>query len=103
MTDELDINKILGRGELRVTPEEHPDDRSVRLKAEARATLIEHCKSVVLFVVVLVVVLALGGLCVYVVFFDKTATPDAQRWAQTSLTALASGSISFLFGRAIGK
>jgi hypothetical protein len=34
-------------GQVSITPEEHPDQRAARLKAEARQSLIEDCKGVV--------------------------------------------------------
>jgi hypothetical protein len=36
----------------------------------------------VLFFVVLVAVIALAILCGHLVFFNKTATPETQKWAQ---------------------
>jgi hypothetical protein len=44
-------------------------------------------------------VIALAILCGHLVFFDKTASAETQKWAQTALTALVSGGVAFLFGR----
>lgn len=99
--DEIDLRAILAANDLTLEPSEREDERTNRLAAEKRAKLLGDIKEMVVFVVVLIVVVVIAGLCAYMIFFDKAATPDAQKWAQTALTALLSGGVSFLFGRAL--
>jgi len=101
--DTLDIGAVVNAGQLTVTPEEHPDDRAARLKKEERASLIEECKGVVVFGVVLCGIVGIAVLSAYKGVFDTTASPDAQRWALGTLTVVVSNSISFFIGKKVGK
>jgi hypothetical protein len=89
------------RSAVTVEPPEHDDERAVRLIKEKREARLEDIRSMTLFFVVLIALLVLGVLCGNLVFFDKTASPDSQKWAQTALTALVSGGAAFLFGRSL--
>ena len=100
-TDRLDLSGSLA-GQVSVRPEEHPDERAARLKAEARQSLIEDCKGVAVFVVLLMTVIAVGLVAAYEGLLDASASPDSKRWGQTILTVLASGGISFVIGRKVG-
>lgn len=102
MADQLDLQSVL-RGQVSVKPEEHDQDRAARIRREDRAALIEDCKGVVVFVCVLLVIGAIAALSVFKGFFDPSATAETQRWAQAILTAVVSGSISFVVGRKVGK
>jgi hypothetical protein len=102
MADQLDLSGSL-RGEVSLKPEEHADDRAARIRNEARAALIEDCKGIVVFAATLLGLSGVASVACYKGLFDPTATPETQRWAQAALTAVVSGSISFLLGRKIGK
>jgi hypothetical protein len=91
------------RGQISVTPDEHPDDRAARLRAEQRAALIENGKGVAVFAVLLLALVGLGLLAVYEGVFDATASAETRHWAQTILAALVTGAISFVVGRKIGR
>ena len=91
------------RGDVSVKPEEHPDERSVRLEAERRGSFIEDCKGIAIFVVVLVAIVVVGGLAAYEGIFDPTASPETKRWGQLILSSLLSGGFSFVLGRKVGK
>lgn len=99
--DEIDLRAILAVSDVTLEPSERDDERANRLAAEKRGKLHEDIKGMVIFFVVLIILAAIAGLCAYTIFFDKAAAPDAQKWAQTALTALLSGGVSFLFGRAL--
>ena len=90
-------------GQVSIIPEEHPEQRAARLKAEARQSLIEDCKGVAVFVVLLLTVIAVGSIAAYEGFLDTNASPDTKRWGQTILSALMSGGISFVIGRKVGS
>jgi len=100
--DKIDLSGSL-QGQVSVKPEEHPDERTARLRAEQRGALIEDCKGVAVFVVLLAGIVAIGVLSGYEAFFDAAASPDTQRWSQTILAAVVTGAISFVVGRKIGK
>jgi hypothetical protein len=99
--DRLDLSASLA-GQVSVKPEEHPDERSARLRTEARQALIEDCKGVAVFVVLLLAVIAVGAIAAYEGLWDAGASPDTRRWSQTVLSALVTGGISFVVGRKIG-
>ena len=98
---ELDVNHIIAKSDVTIAPPEHDDERAVRLIKEKREALWEDIRNITLFFIVVICLLVLGGLCVKLVFFDKDATAETQKWAETALTALASGGAAFLFGRAL--
>jgi len=113
--DKLSLGPRLG-GQVKFSlePEEHPDNRAARItleseeqaakrRLESRAALIEDYKGVAVFVVILVSVVALGILCAYEGIFDPNASTDTKRWAQTVLSAVVSGGLSFVVGRKVGK
>jgi len=102
-SDNLDINEIVKRGSISVAPEEHPDERTARLRNEGREKLIADVKGVILFGVLLIAVIGTGLLCVYLIVFETAATQETKRWAETVIAALISGSVSFLIGRAISN
>lgn len=101
MTTPLNIKGDL-QGQVTLTPEEHPDDRSARLKTEARREFIHDCKEVVLFVLLSCGVVLVGLVAAYEGVWDMSATPETKRWGQTVLSALMTGGISFVVGRKIG-
>ena len=91
----LDLGSILATSDLTIAPSERDDERAARIASDIR--------SMVLFFVVLIALIALASLCGHLIFFDKTASPETQKWAQTALTALVSGGAAFLFGRSIAS
>ena len=99
--DQFDLNGQL-RGHVTVTPEEHSDDRKLRLKNEERSAWIEDCKGVAVFATLLILLVGIVGLSSYEGFFDAAASPDTRRWAQTVLSSVVTGAISFVVGRKIG-
>ena len=99
---EIDISGAL-KGQVSLKPEEDPAERTARLRAESRSALIEDCKGVAVFVVLLVGIVGIGVLSAYEGFFDAVASVDAKRWSQTVLSALITGGISFVVGRKVGR
>jgi hypothetical protein len=80
---------------------EEADERAVRLGNTRRARWLADIKAAILFVVVLAGIVAIALVCARIVFLDATASAEARRWAETVLTALVSGGLSYLVGRAI--
>lgn len=97
----LDIAGSL-QGLVSLTPEEHPDERALRLRTVERQSIIEDRKGVAVFAVLLGSIVVIGGLALYESILDRAATADTKRWAQTVLTALVSGGVSFVVGRKVG-
>jgi hypothetical protein len=98
---EVDVNQIFEKSDVTIAPPERDDERAVRLVKEKRGALWEDIRNITLFFVVLIALLVLAVLCANLIFFDKGATPETQKWAQTALTALVSGGAAFLFGRSL--
>jgi uncharacterized protein (DUF58 family) len=106
---QLDAEIVTGRSGVlvadlvrRLKPDEHDDDRKSRIKAADRSAFLEEVKTLILFITLLISVMSLAGLLSYIVFIKESVTPETQRWAQTTLSALVSGAFSFLLGRKIG-
>ena len=55
------------------------------------------------FFLIVFAIVAVGMLCAYEAVLDPTATADTKRWAQTALSALFAGSLSFVLGQATVK
>ena len=102
MTDRVNIRGDL-QGQVSLTPEEHHEDRAVRLKTAARRDLLDDCKDVIVFVVLFVAIVGVSGIAAYEGFWDTTASVEAKRWGQTILSAVMTGGISFVAGRKIGS
>jgi hypothetical protein len=98
---EVDVNHIFEKSDVTIAPPEHDDERAVRLVKEKREALLEDIRNITLLFVVLIALLVLAVLCANLTLFDKSATLETQKWAQTALTALVSGGAAFLFGRSL--
>jgi hypothetical protein len=81
---------------------EHEDERAVRLGSARRAKWLADIKGAILFLVVLAGLIAVALIAARIAFFDAGVAPEVRRWAETVLTALVSGGLSYLIGRAIG-
>ncbi len=99
--DAIDLLSLLG-GQVTITPEENEQVRSHRLYIEARAARIEAWQGVTVFVTILAGTVTIAALAAYEALFDVTASPDSRHWAQTALTSLLTGALSFLAGKKIG-
>ena len=97
-----DLSRLLV-GDVSLRPEEHPEDRAARLRAEQRAALIEDGKGIAIFVVLLPGAVSIALLSGYEAFFDPGASADTKRWSQTVLSSLMTGAVSFVIGRRVGK
>ncbi len=94
----LDITGSL-RGQVSVTPEEHPDELALRIATAHRQSVIEDWKGIIVFAVLLLSILLIGFLAAYVGVFEQNVQPDTRKWAQTVLTIVVSGGVSFVVGR----
>ena len=100
MANELDLNNALGkRATITIEPEESQEEHTALITSEARQDTVDMVKSCVLFFLVVTAIIIVGGLCSYEGIFDATATSDTKRWAQTTLSALFTGSLSFVLGQ----
>src|SRR3954463_12733971 len=103
-SEKLDINSVLAnRAEIKINPEETQDERAERLRQEARQHTFELVKSYLVFFLIVGALISVGILCAYEAVFDPNATPETKRWAQTSLSALFTGSVSFVLGQLTAK
>jgi hypothetical protein len=86
---------LVDRTTITIDAQETAEDRQARIKREGR----QHTFEMVRNYVVLGVTLIVGAACLYEAVFDAAASADTKRWAQTALTALFSGSVSFVLGQ----
>jgi hypothetical protein len=100
---DLDLNVMFERASVQVEPTETDDERAARLRREGAEARYEIVKGYVVFFLVVLALIAVGVLCAYESFFDATASADTRRWAQTTLSALFAGSVSFVLGQATAK
>lgn len=102
--DQLDINTALGkRASISIDPEETESEHAARIKREGDEAFFELVKGYVLFFTILLVLLALGSVCLYEAIWDAGASPETKRVAWTLLTSLFTGSVSFVLGQKSAK
>jgi|SRR5450759_5852104 hypothetical protein len=100
---DLDLNGMFARASVQVVPTETNDERAARLQRERTEATYEIVKGYVVFFLVVIALIVVGAVCIYEGFFDATASADTKRWAQTALSALFAGSVSFVLGQATAK
>jgi len=105
---QLDLDELSQRYRLSIEPQEDPTERAHRHRQEWLATVVGQGLHVllVLFAVGMVGLLVwycLGILTGYVSVSgaSPTVTAEAQKWAMVILSAIASGLIGFLTGKAV--
>ena len=104
MPGEINLDQVLmTRAAIAIDPEESPTEHAARIKKEVREHTYEMVKSYVLFIVIVVAMIFIGGLCAYEGVFDANATIDTKRWALTTLSTLFAGGVSFVLGQATAK
>ena len=103
MPGEIRIDDALGRASISIEPEENPEERAERLKRERAEGRFELFKRYVLFIVFITALTAVGAVSAYEAAFDPGASADTKRWAQTVLSALLTGAVSFIVGQATAQ
>lgn len=98
MAEQLNIESALKRGSLEIKPEEHDDERKARLIREERESKSDNFIKLSIFLVSLVVLLTLGGMCSYFGLFDANASVETKRWAQNGLSALFGACVGYFLG-----
>ena len=95
-----DMTELFGkRATISIDPEETVEEREARLRKEEREHTAAMVKEYVVFGVILLAIIFIGGLCAYESVFDQTASAETKRWAQTTLAALFTGAVSFVLGQ----
>ncbi len=100
---DLDLNAMFSRASVQVDPEETVEERGVRLEQERADARLARIKAYVVFFVIVGALIIVGALCAYEGIFNPAASADTKRWAQTTLSALFAGSLSFALGQATAK
>jgi hypothetical protein len=105
---QLDLDELSQRYRLSIEPQEDPAERAHRHRQERLATMVGQGLHVVLVLfavgmVGLLVWYCLGILTGYVTESGTSpaVTAEAQKWAMVILSAIASGLIGFLTGKAV--
>jgi len=97
--DQLDLQQLLGRATIRIDPEESAEAHTARIAKEQSEATFEMVKNYVLFFIIIGAIIVIGTLCVYEAIYDSTATIETKRVAWTMLSALFTGSVSFVLGQ----
>ena len=99
--DKLDLNKLADRPDhqLSLVPREDPDDRATRLRIEEADAAHRRRKDLALHVTALVVIGVALGLCVWAIVKKDTTVEDT-KWAVPLLTAIVTGFVGYVTGRA---
>jgi hypothetical protein len=100
---EIDVDAMFARAAVQLAPTETPEERAARITRETKDAKLERVKAYVLFFVVMFGVISVGCLCAYEGIFNPNASADSKRWAQTALSALLAGFVSFVLGQATAK
>jgi hypothetical protein len=96
----IDINEMLSRrATIAIDPEETTEEHTARIRRENREATFELVKGYVLFFVIVTAIILIGALCAYEAVFDASAMADTKRVAWTVLSALFTGSVSFVLGQ----
>jgi hypothetical protein len=105
---QLDLDELSQRYRLSIEPQEDPLERAHRHRQEWLATMVRQGLHVLLALfalglVGLMVWYCLGVLTGYVTISGATSavTAEAQKWAMVILSAIVSGFIGFLTGKAL--
>jgi uncharacterized membrane protein len=105
---QLDLDELSQRYRLSIEPQEDPLERAHRHRKEWLATMIRQGLHVLLALfalglVGLMVWYCLGVFTAYVAISGATpaVTAEAQKWAMVILSAIVSGLIGFLTGKAV--
>lgn len=102
--DTIDIAAIFGRrASIAIDPEETAEEHTARIRRDDRETTFELVKGYVLFFVIVIAIILIGVLCAYEAVFDGSATTETKRVAWTILSALFTGSVSFVLGQKSAK
>lgn len=97
--DKIDLNDLANRHQLSIVPREEPDQRDSRIRIEEADAAHRRRKDLLLLSSALVVIGVAIGLCVWAVVREGSAASDRE-WAVPLLTAIVTGLIGYVTGRA---
>lgn len=99
--DKIDLNELANRPthQLTLVPREDPDERATRLRIEEADAAHRRRKDLALHVIALVVIGVALGLCVWAIVKTGSTAEDT-KWAVPLLTAIVTGFVGFVTGRA---
>jgi hypothetical protein len=105
---ELNLEELSQRFQLTILPQEDPVERAHRHRQEWLATRVSQTLHGLLVVCALAGVGGIAWYCLRILIGDLTitgaspaTTAEAQKWAMAILSAIVSGLIGFLTGRAV--
>jgi hypothetical protein len=78
---------------------ESPDEMVSRLRREEADARIQRWKEFALFVFAVLITFVIVGVCLWIIY-DKSATPDMKTGAFSLLSALMTGIIGYICGKA---
>jgi VIT1/CCC1 family predicted Fe2+/Mn2+ transporter len=100
-SDKIDLNEIASRPDhqLSIVPREDPDERAARLRIEEAEAAHKRRKDTALHGLSFIVIGVALWLCVRAIIKDGATAEDA-RWAVPLLTAIVTGLVGYITGRA---
>ena len=97
--DKIDLNDLANRHQLSIVPREEPDQRDSRIRIEEADASHRRRKDLLLSSSALVVIGVALCLCVWAVVREDSTASDRE-WAVPLLTAIVTGLIGYVTGRA---
>ncbi|HYG11277.1 MAG TPA: hypothetical protein VD835_15120 [Pyrinomonadaceae bacterium] len=97
--DKIDLNDLANRHQLSIVPREDPDERASRIRIEEADAAHRRRKDLLLSSSALVVIGVALCLCVWAIVREDSTAADRE-WAVPLLTAIVTGLIGYVTGRA---
>ncbi|HEX8129393.1 MAG TPA: hypothetical protein VF527_09850 [Pyrinomonadaceae bacterium] len=97
--DKIDLSDLANRHQLSIVPREEPDQRDSRIRIEEADAAHRRRKDLLLSSSALVVIGVALCLCVWAIVREGSAASDRE-WAVPLLTAIVTGLIGYVTGRA---
>ncbi|HZH32695.1 MAG TPA: hypothetical protein VEY11_18155 [Pyrinomonadaceae bacterium] len=97
--DKIDLNDLANRHQLSIVPREEPDQRDSRIRIEEADAAHRRRKDLLLTGSALVVIGGALCLCVWAVVREDSTASDKE-WAVPLLTAIVTGLVGYVTGRA---
>jgi len=97
--DRIDLNDLASRHQLSIVPREDPDQRDSRIRLEEANAAHGRRKDLLLLSSALAVIGVALCLCVWAIVREGSTTADKE-WAVPLLTAIVTGLVGYVTGRA---
>src|SRR5215831_17297232 len=100
---QISVDGVVPRGELTLTVRSIPTKEPPGSGKRAGAAKIKNCEDIAIFAALYLFLVGMVVVCLYFGVFATAVPPETQRWSQSILAAILSGTVSFMVGRKMGK